>query len=250
MPSFDLAGRVALVTGGNGGIGLGCAQGLADAGARVVIAARNADKAAAALKSLGPLGEFVPLDVTDEAACRAAIADVAARHGRLDVLVNNAGVSVAKPPQHLTMADWNAVIGANLTAAFVCSQAAYAPMKAAGGGKIINIGSMYSIFGNWYSAAYSASKGGLVQLTKSLAVAWAKDNIQVNAILPGWIETEMTAGAKASPEFDTATVARTPAGRWGAPEDFAGPAVFLASAASDFVTGHSLAVDGGFAVQG
>jgi 2-deoxy-D-gluconate 3-dehydrogenase len=250
MTQFDLAGRVAFVTGGNGGIGLGIAQGLAGAGARVVIAARNADKARAALDTLGPAAEFVALDVGDEAAIRAAIAAVAERHGRLDILVNNAGISVTKPPQHLTLADWNAVLGANLTAAFVCAQAAYAPMRAGGGGKIINVGSMYSIFGNWYAAAYAASKGGLVQLTKSLAVAWARDNIQVNAILPGWIETEMTAGAKAAPEFDAATIARTPAARWGQPADFAGPAVFLASAASDFVTGHSLAVDGGFAVQG
>jgi 2-deoxy-D-gluconate 3-dehydrogenase len=250
MPSFDLTGRVAFVTGGNGGIGLGVAQGLAEAGARVVIAARNAAKSNAAVAALGPLAEAVSLDVTDENACRAAIADAAGRHGRLDILVNNAGVSVAKAPQNLTLADWNAVVGANLTACFVCAQAAYAPMKAAGGGKIINIGSMYSIFGNWYSAAYSASKGGLVQLTKSLAIAWARDNIQVNAILPGWIETDMTRGAMGDAAFDQAIVARTPAGRWGQPEDFAGPAIFLASAASDFVTGHSLAVDGGFAVQG
>ncbi|HWA63046.1 MAG TPA: SDR family oxidoreductase [Caulobacteraceae bacterium] len=250
MSQFDLTGKVAIVTGGNGGIGLGCARGLARAGATVVIAARNRAKSEAAAAELGANAEVADLDVTDEAACRRVIAEAAARHGRLDILVNNAGVSIAKPPQHLTLADWNAVLGANLTAAFVCAQAAYAPMKAAGGGKIINIGSMYSIFGNWYSAAYSASKGGLVQLTKSLAVAWARDNIQVNAILPGWIETDMTAGAKASPEFDTATVARTPAARWGVPADFEGPAVFLASPASDFVTGHSLAVDGGFAVQG
>ncbi|HZZ35397.1 MAG TPA: glucose 1-dehydrogenase [Caulobacteraceae bacterium] len=250
MPSFDLTGRVAFVTGGNGGIGLGIAKGLADAGAKVVVAARNAEKSKAAVAELGALAEAVSLDVTDEAACRAAIAETAARHGRLDILVNNAGVSVAKPPQSLSLTDWNAVVGANLTACFICAQAAYAPMKAGGGGKIINIGSMYSIFGNWYSAAYSASKGGLVQLTKSLAVAWARENIQVNAILPGWIETDMTRDAKAGAEFDAAILARTPAHRWGQPEDFAGPAVFLASAASDFVTGHSLAVDGGFAVQG
>ena len=251
MTAFDLTGRVAFVTGGNGGIGLGCARGLAGAGATVVIAARNAEKSAAAVAELGERAEAVSLDVTDADACQGAIADVAARHGRLDILVNNAGISIGKSPQDLTLADWNAVLTSNLTSVFVCSQAAYAPMKAVGGGKIINIGSMYSIFGNSYSAAYSASKGGLVQLTKSLAVAWAGDNIQVNAILPGWIETDMTRGAKdRAPGFSDAIVARTPARRWGQPDDFAGPTVFLASEASQFVTGHSLAVDGGFAIQG
>ena len=251
MTPFDLTGRVAFVTGGNGGIGLGCARGLAKAGAKVIIAARNADKSAAAVAELGAGAEAVSLDVTDPDACHAAIAGAAARHGRLDVLVNNAGISKGRQPQDLSLADWNAVLASNLTAVFVCSQAAYAPMKAAGGGKIINIGSMYSIFGNSYAAAYSASKGGLVQLTKSLAVAWAPDNIQVNAILPGWIVTDMTAGAKDNaPGFDEAIVARTPARRWGEIDDFAGPTVFLASAASQFVTGHSLAVDGGFAIQG
>jgi 2-deoxy-D-gluconate 3-dehydrogenase len=149
------------------------------------------------------------------------------------------------------LSDWNAILQVNLTAAFVAAQAAYPLMKAAGGGKIINIGSMYSLFGAPYIAAYAASKGAIVQLTKSLAAAWSADNIQVNAILPGWIDTDMTRPARTGSEvFNAEVIARTPAGRWGQPDDFAGPAVFLASAASDFVTGASLIVDGGYSITG
>ena len=147
--------------------------------------------------------------------------------------------------------DWRSVLDTNLTSAFLLSKSAHPLMKAQGGGKIINIGSMFAIFGAVYAAAYGASKGGLVQLTRSLAVAWARDNIQVNAILPGWIETDMTAPARAnSDRFDGDVIARTPARRWGRPDDLAGAAVFLAGPASDFVTGAALPVDGGFAIQG
>ncbi len=253
MSAFDLSGRVALVTGGNGGIGLGMARGLAKAGASLVVAARDARKSAAAkaeLEALGAPCEILDVDVADEVACRAMPELARAKFGRLDVLVNNAGVARGGRPQSLSMADWNLVLQTNLTAAMVASQAAYPIFKGQGGGKIINIGSMYAIFGAPFVPAYAASKGGVIQLTKSLAAAWAVDNIQVNAILPGWITTEMTAGAKGSETFNAAIVERTPAGRWGEPEDFEGPAVFLSSAASDFVTGHSLAVDGGFSIQG
>jgi len=143
------------------------------------------------------------------------------------------------------------VLDTNLTGAFACAQAAYAPMKRHGGGKIINVGSMYSIFGAAYAAAYAASKGGLVQMTKSLANAWAKDNIQVNAVLPGWIDTELTQGARRHvAELHDRVLARTPAGRWGVPEDLAGIAVFLAASASDFVTGAAIPVDGGYSSMG
>jgi len=250
---FDLTGRVALVTGGNGGIGLGMARGLAKAGSTIVIAARNRDKAAAATAELTALGartEALEVDVADPAACRAMIQTTNDRFGRLDILVNNAGIARGGRPESISLEDWSAVLQTNLTAAMVAAQAAYPLMKAQGGGKIINIGSMYAIFGAAFVPAYSASKGGVIQLTKSLAAAWAADNIQVNVILQGWITTEMTAGAKASKSFSDNIVGRTPAGRWGEPEDFEGPAVFLASAASDFVTGASLAVDGGFAISG
>jgi 2-deoxy-D-gluconate 3-dehydrogenase len=254
MGGFDLSGRVALVTGGNGGIGLGMARGLAGAGANVVVAGRNGAKNAAAvaeLEALGAAAAALEVDVADEAACR-AMAEVAKdRFGRLDILINNAGIARRRRPEAMGVADWNAVLQVNLTAGLVAAQGAYPLMKAQGGGKIINIGSMYSLFGAPYISAYAASKGAIVQLTKSLAAAWAADNIQVNAILPGWIDTDMTRPARTgAPEFDAAVVARTPAARWGDPADFAGPAVFLASAASDFVTGASLVVDGGYSITG
>jgi 2-deoxy-D-gluconate 3-dehydrogenase len=251
MSMFDLTGRVAVVTGGNGGIGLGMAKGLAAAGASVVVAARNAEKAEAAVAELGGRSAFISLDVADEASCREMIARVAEQSGRLDVLVNNAGTSIRKPPQNYSAAEWHAVLETNLTGAFLCSQAAHGVMKGSGGGKIINIGSMFALFGSGYAAPYAASKGALVQLTKSLAVAWAEDNIQVNAVLPGWIDTELTRDARRQVAgLHERVLARTPAGRWGVPEDLAGIAVFLASAASDFITGAAIAVDGGFSAMG
>ena len=169
MNQFDLSGRVAIVTGGNGGIGLGMAQGLASAGASIVVAARNREKsesAVAALAACGVQSAFVPLDVGDAASCRRVVADTVDRFGRLDILVNNAGMSIRKPPETYALEEWQSVLNVNLTGIFVCCQAAHAAMKAAGGGKIINIGSMMSIFGAAYAAAYSASKGAVVQLTR------------------------------------------------------------------------------------
>jgi len=248
---FDLSGRVAVVTGGNGGIGFGMAKGLAAAGASVVVAARSAEKAKAAVAALGARSGFIALDVMDEGSCKALIDETVAQFGRLDILVNNAGTSIRKPPEDYTAAEWRTVLDTNLTGALFCSQAAYPAMKKAGGGKIINIGSMYSIFGTSYGAAYAASKGALVQLTKSLAIAWAKENIQVNAVLPGWIDTELTQGARRHvPELHDRVLDRTPAGRWGVPEDLAGIAVFLAAPASDFVTGAAIPVDGGYSSMG
>lgn len=251
MNPFDLTGKVAVVTGGNGGIGLGVARGFAGAGAKVVIAARNEDKNRAALAELGDAAIAVRADVTVKADRDAMFAAAVAAFGGVDIVVANAGISRGGRPETLPMEAWDEVIAANLTAVFATSREAHPLLKARGGGKVITVGSMYSLFSAGNLTAYSASKGGVVQLTKSLAIAWAGDNIQVNCILPGWIETEMTLPAKTrAPGFDQSIVARTPAKRWGMPDDFAGPAVFLASAASDFVTGHSLAVDGGFAVSG
>ncbi len=251
MMLFDLTGRVAIVTGGNGGIGLGMARGLAAAGARIVIAARNPAKSEKALAELGRETCFIPFDAADESSCRALVATTLDRLGRLDILVNNAGRSIRKPPAEYTAAEWHAVLDTNLTGAFICSQAAYPAMKQAGGGKIINIGSMFSLFGAAYAAPYSVSKGGLLQLTKSLAAAWAPDNIQVNAVLPGWIDTDLTRDARQQVAgLHERVLARTPAGRWGKPEDLAGVAVFLASAASDFITGAAIPVDGGFSSSG
>jgi 2-dehydro-3-deoxy-D-gluconate 5-dehydrogenase len=251
---FDLTGRVAIVTGGNGGIGLGMARGLAEAGARVAIVGRNqakSEQAVAALAADGRTAIAVAADVTDPIAVTAMIAQVQRDLGRIDILVNNAGINIRKPPHELALAEWDEVIRTNLTSAFLCSQAAHPAMKAAGGGKVINIGSMMSIFGASYSPAYAASKGGIVQFTRSCAVAWAPDAIQVNAILPGWIDTELTQNARREVDgLHGRVLARTPAERWGAAADFAGIAVFLASAASDFVTGTAIPVDGGFSIQG
>jgi 2-deoxy-D-gluconate 3-dehydrogenase len=250
---FDLKGKVAVVTGGNGGIGLGMARGLASAGAQVVVVGRNEAKSRDAVKELegrGARAFAVATDVGDEAAVSRMVEEVDRRCGRLDILVNNAGTNIRKPAHELALDEWSLVLNTNLTSAFVCSKAAYPLMKRAGGGKIINIGSMMSIFGASFAPAYGASKGGIVQLTRSLAVAWAKDNIQVNAVLPGWIDTELTQKARAEvPGLNENVLRRTPAGRWGTWDDCAGIAVFLAAPASDFVTGTAIPLDGGFSVQ-
>jgi 2-deoxy-D-gluconate 3-dehydrogenase len=252
MSMFDLSGRVAVVTGGNGGIGLGMAEGLAAAGATVVLAGRNATKGATAVKQIKDAGgkaEFAEVNVLDETSCRALIDGAAARHGKLNILVNNAGTNIRKVPDILKLEEWHAVMDTNLTSAFICTHAAYPHMKQAGGGKIINIGSMMTIFSAPFSPAYSASKGGIVQFARSCATAWAKDNIQVNSILPGWINTELTQGARREVAgLNERVLARTPAGRWGERQDFAGIAVFLSSAASDFVTGTAIPIDGGYSV--
>ena len=254
MSLFDLTGRIAIVTGGNGGIGLGMAEGIAAAGATVVLAGRNASKGAAAVKRIKTAGgkaEFADVDVTNEKSCRALIDGVAKQHGGLNILVNNAGTNIRKAPDVLSVAERHSVIDTNLTSAFICSHAAYPHMKKAGGGKIINIGSMMSIFAAGFAPAYAASKGGIVQFARACATAWAKDNIQVNSVLPGWIDTDLTKGARREVQgLHERVLARTPAGRWGDPKDFAGIAVFLSSAASDFVTGTAIPVDGGFSVQG
>jgi 2-deoxy-D-gluconate 3-dehydrogenase len=251
---FELKGKVAIITGGNGGIGLGMARGLAGAGARVVVAARDQAKSEAAVADLERRGSeaiAVAVDVADEASVAALARAAAERWGRIDVLVNNAGINIRKPAQDLALAEWHRVVDTNLTSAFLCARAVYPVMTAAGGGKIINIGSMMSIFGASFAPAYGASKGGIVQLTKSLATAWARDNIQVNAVLPGWIDTDLTRGARQEvPGLNETVLRRTPAGRWGVIDDMAGIAVFLASPASDFITGAAIPVDGGYSIQG
>src|ERR1700682_6320027 len=252
--NFDLSGKVAIVTGGNGGIGLGMARGLAEAGAASAIIGRNEAKSAAAVSELDRSGAkaiSVVADVTD----KEAVADMAERVARdlggIDILVNNAGINTRKPPHAVDIAEWNSVIATNLTSAFLCSQAVYPAMKAAGGGKIINIGSMMSIFGASFTPAYAASKGGIVQFTRSCACAWAADNIQANAVLPGWIDTDLTRRARQQIDgLHDRVLARTPEARWGAIADFAGIAVFLLSSASDFVTGTAIPIDGGFSVMG
>jgi 2-deoxy-D-gluconate 3-dehydrogenase len=251
MNRFDLKGKVGLVTGGNGGIGQGIARGLLECGAAVVIAARNEEKNKAAVAELGKIGPPVSslvLDVTDQEQCRSAVQEVVRRHGKLNILVNNAGIgSGGGPvlPEEISLESWQKVIDTNLTSAFVLSQLAYPEMKKAGGGKIINIGSMASYIGGPRWTAYGPAKGGIVQLSKNCASAWAKDNIQVNTIWPGLIDTDMTKLMQANQELMARALARTAAARVGTPDDFAGVAAFLASRASDFVTGADIIVDGG-----
>jgi len=254
MKSFNLKGKVAVVTGGNGGIGLGMARGLADAGADIAVIGRNAEKskaAAADLNGRGVKAIAVATDVTDKQAVGHMVDQVTHELGRVDILVNNAGINIRKPPHALEIEEWGSVIDTNLTSAFLCSKAVYPAMKAAGGGKVINIGSMMSIFGASFAPAYAASKGGIVQFTRACACAWAGDNIQANAILPGWIDTDLTKRARVEVNgLHERVLSRTPAARWGAIDDFAGIAVFLASPASDFVTGAAIPVDGGYSAQG
>lgn len=249
---FSLLGRVAVVTGGNGGIGLGMARGLSAAGAHVVVAARNEEKSRTAVSDLAANGRrasAVTVDVTDPDAVARMADEVIRQCGRVDILVNNAGTNIRKPPHEVTLPEWRAVIDTNLTSAFLCAQALYPHIKKNGRGKIINIGSLLSTFGAAFAPAYGASKGGLVQLTKALAVAWAPDNIQVNAVLPGWIDTALSRDARRQiPGLEAHAVARTPLGRWGRADDLAGIAVFLASAASDFITGTAIPVDGGYSI--
>jgi 2-dehydro-3-deoxy-D-gluconate 5-dehydrogenase len=251
---FDLTGKVAIVTGGNGGIGLGMARGLADAGADIAVVGRNEGKCLAAgneLKMRGVKAISIIVDVTDKTAVAEMTRQTLRELGRIDILVNNAGINIRKPPHVLDIDEWDSVIRTNLTSAFLCSQSVYPTMKEMGGGKIINIGSMMSIFGASFTPAYAASKGGIVQFTRSCACAWAADNIQTNAILPGWIDTDLTKRAREQIDgLHERVLARTPAARWGVSADFAGIAVFLASHASDFVTGTAIPVDGGFSIMG
>jgi 2-deoxy-D-gluconate 3-dehydrogenase len=201
------------------------------------------------LQTQGHDAQALQVDVSDESSVAAMTEHALTLHGRLDILVNNAGTNIRKPPHELSLADWHTVLDVNLTSAFLCSRAAYPHMQRGGGGKIINIGSMMSIFGAPYAPAYGASKGGVVQFTRSLATAWAGDNIQANAVLPGWIDTELTKKARTQvPGLNERVLARTPAGRWGAAGDLAGVAVFLASSASDFITGTAIPVDGGYSI--
>ena len=250
---FDLSGKVALVTGGNGGIGKGIALGLARAGANIAVVARNQDKSARAVAELEALGiqaVGIRCDVTDVDDVDTAVAACVERFGGLDIVVNNSGVNVRKLPHELDLAEWQTVIDVNLTGVFLMSKAAYPEMVKRGGGKVINIGSMMSIFAHETLAPYAASKGGVVQFTKACASAWAKENIQVNTIMPGWIATDMTETLRINvPERYETIRARTPAQRWGLPDELAGTAVFLATSASDFVTGTAIPVDGGYSIQ-
>jgi len=250
---FDLTGKVAIVTGGNGGIGKGIALGLAKQGCDIAIFARNKEKSELArndIQKLGVKAEIIISDVADRRSVNDAVKKTSKIFGKLDILVNNAGTNIrTEEPQELTTEQWDQVIQTNLSSMHYMSSEVFPYFKSQQSGKVINIGSMTSIFGSPYASAYAASKGGVVQYTKSCALGWAKYNIQVNAILPGYIVTEMTKGfLEQYPEKEKIITDRTAAGRWGFPKDFEGTAVFLSSAASDFVTGTFIPVDGGYSV--
>jgi 2-deoxy-D-gluconate 3-dehydrogenase len=244
---FDLTGRVALVTGARSGIGQAIAVGYAKAGADLVLLGHqdNMGETAAAVGEAGRKAEVALLDLSDPSAVGPFCAELLADH-QVDIVVNNAGTIRRGPVEDIPLEGWHEVLQTNLDSAFALAQACGRPMLERGSGKIINIASMLSFQGGINVAAYTVSKHGIVGLTKALANEWAGRGVQVNAIAPGYIATNNTAALVADPVREPAIRARIPAGRWGTPEDLVGAAVFLASRASDYVTGHVLAVDGGW----
>jgi gluconate 5-dehydrogenase len=245
---FDLTGRTALITGSSQGLGLGFARGLAEAGAAVVLNGRDVAKLAAAagrLRAEGWRVETAPFDVNEGAAVEREVARVEKEFGPIDILINNAGIHRRAPLVEMTEAQWREVIDTNLTSAFIVSRVVGPRMIARGAGKIINITSIIGEVARPTIANYAAAKGGLKMLTRSMAVEWAKHGLQVNGIAPGYFVTELNRPLFDNPEFNAWVCKRTPAGRWGQPEELVGAAVFLASRASDFVNGQIIAVDGG-----
>jgi len=245
---FDLSGEVAFVTGGNGGIGRAMAMALAQAGADVAIAARDHERSLSVQREIEALGRRAAAftcDVSNSTDVDRAVNATLGSLGKISIVVNNAGISRFSPPEALAEADWDAVVDVNLKGSFLVARACFPALVANGRGKIINIASGYSLFGTTTNLPYGASKGGVLTLTYGLANSWAQYGIQVNAVIPGVIETDIWRGAFENVEFRKRMEQRTPAGRVGQPQDLGGVAVFLASRASDFVTGQWIAVDGG-----
>ncbi len=248
---FDLTGRVALITGAHRGLGFAIARGMARAGATVILNGRNADAVADAAKALtseGCKADVAVFDVAKRAAVKAAVAAVTATHGAVDILVNNAGIQRRGPLVDFAQQDWDDIIATNLTAPFMVSQAVLPGMMARKSGKIIHIASLMSELARPSVVPYTAAKGGVRQLTRGMAVELAPHNIQVNAIAPGYFSTEMNRALIDDAEFNAWVCKRTPAGRWGEPEELAGLAVFLASPAANYMTGQIVIMDGGMSV--
>lgn len=249
---FSLKGEVAMITGGNSGIGKAMTEGLAAAGADIAIAALDEGKTSKVLKAIKENYEIkaigVRMDVASEASVQTGVKQAVDKLGKVSILVNNAGTNIRNSPQDYSVEEWDNIMNVNLRGAFLCSKAIYPIMKANNGGKIINTGSMTSILGQPRSMVYACSKSGILSLTYSLGLAWVNDNIRVNAILPGWIDTALTANIKSTfPSVERFIKERVPMGRWGKPADCVGAVIFLASHASDFVTAEYIRVDGGFA---
>ena len=252
MPDFSLSGRVALVTGGNGGLGRGIAIGLAEAGADVAIAARNDIKSKQTVSEIEALGRqalALHCDVTVRGDIEAAVAQTTDHLGGLDLLVNNAGILGGAPPLEMTESLWDQVHDTNLKAAFLFAQVAHPALTASGAGTIINVSSIQANYGSANFGAYGSSKAALIQLTRSLAAAFATDGIRVNAIVPGFVRTEMTGPTIADKARYSSLIQRLPMQRFGDPAEFGGVAVFLASPASSYMTGQTVVVDGGFSLH-
>jgi gluconate 5-dehydrogenase len=247
-PLFDLTGGIALVTGSTSGLGLAIARGLGEAGATVVLNGRNAERLDATLDAFradGLAAHAYRFDVTSEREVEDAVARIEGEVGPIGILVNNAGIQRRAPILEMSAEIWNEVIAANLTSVFLVAKAVARGMVTRKRGKIVNIASLTSEVARKTIGPYTAAKGGVRQLTKTMCVEWAPHNIQVNAIGPGYFATELNAALLADAQFDAWVKARTPAGRWGKPEELVGTAIFLASAASDFVNGQTIYVDGG-----
>lgn len=248
---FDLTGRAALVTGASKGLGRALAVGLAKAGADLALCARNRagiEETCEAVRALRVRAEAIPMDVLDRESVRGAVEAAVRAFGGIDILVNNAGVNVRKPAVELSEAEWDLVLDTNLKGYFLVAQAVAPHMMDRKRGKVINISSIFGAVGMDRQLAYASSKGGVVQLTKVMAIEWAPYNINVNAIGPTYFETPLVAALRDDPERFRFINERTPMGRWGQPEELEGTVIYLASRASDFVTGQTLYVDGGWTI--
>lgn len=252
MTRFDIKDRKVVITGGTSGIGLAIARAFLQGGAQVLICGRSAETGADALASLDSAhAHFQPCDVGREEDCQALAETARTTLDGIDTLICSAGLNRRGRPEKIALADWDAVQDSSLKGTFLAARVCYPDLRASGKGRIVTIGSMLSVLANEATAPYAAAKGGVVQLTRSLAVSWAEDGIRANCILPGWIDTAMTRQARRDvPELDARVRARTPTGGWGQPEDIAGTAVFLCSPAAAFITGAAIPVDGGYLMRG